>query len=331
MAMKPSRLAAYAVFALLILIAAWVWSHYQDDEVTLTNSSGNETGILVDAQGSGGVLSDASFTSLTNTVDVKRLSAASSSNEVIGFTASRPVALKEHAPWTTGFDSVPLIFANEIEIPVTVWIVQLPKTMQAVHDLAAANCLLVENLWTAERMGVRFAPGGCEIVDVSVSSSVAFHDCSDRENFPRRFGHTAGRINIYVVDNVILSNSAAANGNGFTCDSDFIALGSATNGEVMIHELGHAFSLTHVDGLTDFDTENIMHSASNHRLYFTEGQLFRAHFTPAVTGEAGSALNTVYSSARAGQVTRYCLSTTVSDACPALQKRIWADGAKAPN
>jgi hypothetical protein len=138
---------------------------------------------------------------------------------------------------------------------------------------------------------------------------------------------------MYVVDTVQV-NSMYATGNGATCGaSDFVALGSTADAGVMIHELGHTFSLLHIDSqgviMPGFDANNIMHSDSATRQYFTEGQLFRAHFTPAVASaqQPGSALNSVYTGARSGQPTRDC----TADPCPVLEKRIWADGALPPN
>jgi hypothetical protein len=112
-----------------------------------------------------------------------------------------------------------------------------------------------------------------------------------------------------------------------------VVLGSTADAGLAIHEIGHNFSLTHIDSqgviLPGFDANNIMHSASSTRHYFTEGQVFRANFTPAnlQAQQPGSALNSVYTSARAGLPTRDC----TMDPCPALVKRIWADGMLPPN
>ena len=76
---------------------------------------------------------------------------------------------------------------------------------------------------------------------------------------------------------------------------------------------------------TFFDTTNVLHNASNNRNYLTEGQTFRA------VVNSGSAINGVYN-ARPGLITRNCgNSTSTTDvSCPAVQKRIWADGASWP-
>jgi hypothetical protein len=191
-------------------------------------------------------------------------------------------------------------------------------------------------------MGVKFAPGGCDIRDATIPSKVAFSDsnCNNLGAFQARFGKIPNRINMYVVDTVEV-NSGYASGNGTTCGtSDFAVVGAGWNALLAIHELGHNFSLLHIDswmGTTNvimpgFDVHNFMHSASVSRKFFSEGQLFRAHFTPAdpLADQPGSALNSVYN-ARVGQPVRDCTMPTPSSApCPVLDKRIWADGAALP-
>ena len=62
-----------------------------------------------------------------------------------------------------------------------------------------------------------------------------------------------------------------------------------------------------------------MHSASNSRQYLTEGQTFRAHLRP------NSAINQVFG-LRPGLSTRNCDRDTLTLDCPAITKRLWADG-----
>ena len=73
-----------------------------------------------------------------------------------------------------------------------------------------------------------------------------------------------------------------------------------------------------------FDMTNVMHSASNTRAYLTEGQVFRAHLRSA------SAINAVFG-LRAGLPVRDCDRDTLTVGCPAIAKRIFADGAYPPN
>ncbi len=102
-------------------------------------------------------------------------------------------------------------------------------------------------------------------------------------------------------------------------------MGKNSGDELLSHEIGHAFSLTHVNADANFNVDNIMHSASNTRQYATEGQLFRAHLNPE------SILNALYN-ARPGEVTRFCAyNNTATFPCPAIQKRVWADGGFPPN
>jgi hypothetical protein len=97
--MRISRTNLLVVTTLLILTAIYTWYRLQGDAVVLSNTSGQENGILVSAQGRGGILSDAAYTSASDKIDVGRLTAAPSRNEVIAFTNARPVAIKPMVSW----------------------------------------------------------------------------------------------------------------------------------------------------------------------------------------------------------------------------------------
>jgi hypothetical protein len=115
-------------------------------------------------------------------------------------------------------------------------------------------------------------------------------------------------------------DGGASRGQACAIGSDFVAMGQSTLSDLLSHEIGHDFNLTHTDADANFDQTNIMHSASSTRAFISEGQLLRAHMS------AASALNDTYN-ARPGQPTRNCpYSNTATDQCPAIQKRIWADG-----
>lgn len=283
------------------------------DSVKLTNTSGAENGILVDGQFASGTTDDRAFASTSATTSIGDVRA--SQGEVIAFTNFRPVAITTPVTWTKFGDTVTVPFANEIRIPVKVWIVKGPFATQQTR--AINTCITTSGIWNSERMGVAFSP--FEIVDATGNAKAATYfafDCSKKAGIQADIGKTAGRINIYWVDTV---DGGTGRGNACAIGSDFVAIGSANGLELLSHELGHDFALQHIDGQATFDQTNIMHSASNTRQFITEGQLVRKHL------RTNSALNFVYN-ARPGQPTRNCDHNQTDTQCPALNKRIWADG-----
>ena len=141
--------------------------------------------------------------------------------------------------------------------------------------------------------------------------------CAKQSDIEADIGKTANRINIYYVDNV---DGGTGRGQACRIGSDFVALGKNTGDELLSHELGHDFSLTHINGLSgNFNQTNVMHSASNTREYLTEAQVYRAHLDP------DSALNFIYH-ARPGQITRNCNRDAFTNICPKIERRLWADG-----
>lgn len=286
------------------------------DTVVLSNDSGNEHGLLVDGNTSGSDASDQTFVSAATNIGVGSQSAAASSNEVVAFTNRRPVAIETPVPWTSGADAVNLPFNDEIVIPVKVWIVKGPFASQQTRAIDA--CVTTSSIWNSERMGVRFGP--FEIVDATADPDAPTYyafTCALKNGIESDIGKTAGRINVYYVDTV---DGGSGRGQACQIGSDFVAMGSATNDELLVHEFGHDFGLLHIDGQATFDQTNILHSASSSRQFITEAQLFRAHLLPS------SALNFLYG-ARPGEPTRVCGHNADTPECPRINKRIWADGA----
>jgi hypothetical protein len=285
------------------------------DTVRIGNSAGDSHGLLIDADALSGADNDRGVVSSDTSINVGINSQRASTNEVVAYTNRRPVTIEENVDWS-GISTVNADFANEIAIPVKVWIVKGPFDQQRQKAIDA--CITTSAIWNSERIGVRFAP--FEIVDATSDPDAADYfsfTCADQAGIEADIGKTAGRINVYYVDTV---DGGTGRGQACSIGSDFVAMGRSTGDELLSHEFGHDFALTHVDGLTaNFNQTNIMHSASNTRAFVTEGQSMRAHADP------DSALNFLYN-ARAGEPMRNCARDTTSDICPAIERRLWADG-----
>jgi hypothetical protein len=275
-------------------------------------------------------------------MNVGSLTAALKRNEVIGFTQGRGPGIRLMAPWSSMHDTVQLQFPPEIEIALTVWVID---PLFADRKAAVANhCSIAVGAWLSERMGVSFGTNGCDdIRDVTTVPGLsvdrgprgAGFRCSSVSSLPSMVQPIAGRINIYIANKVIPAGGGGGSDWGDTCRPDVIGLGVDASDGTFTHELGHAFSLSHIDPvcgttlLPQFDFNNFMACDSGTRQYFTEGQIFRSHVTPFVNpSQPGSALNVVYN-ARPTLLTRDC--DIAHDPCPALERRLWADGALPPN
>lgn len=291
------------------------------DRVLFSNSNGSgEIGILVDGKIDGVDENDKSYTTTFNGhVDPGDVTSGSN-NEVIAYQQERPVALVESAGWTAGDEDVNVAFANEMGTHFYVWILEAPYEDHRLRAIAA--CVKLVQVWEDERMGCQIAT--FDITDATSDpdrSSYLDYTCSEASNLRSEIGYNNNGVNIYYVDRVDFG-SGFSTSNGVWCGSNTIVMGSSTSDHLAAHEVGHAFALSHVNNLTtNFDATNVMHNASNSREYLTEGQTFRAHFEPS------SVINTTYN-LRPGLTTRDCgdLSETATAGCPAIQKRIWADG-----
>ena len=207
----------------------------------------------------------------------------------------------ERSPWGPAVARVPL--PADQQSAMTLW-----QTAQQIY-------------WD-ERLGVRLAP--LEIVDATANPKAAtwnaFSCGTSNANvgaIQGDIGARPGRINVYLVN---LVDGSTSRGNACSIGGSFVAIAAGSSQDLLAHEMGHDFALEHIDDLVaDFDVTNVMHSASNTRAFFTEGQTFRAHLRSV------SAINAVYG-LRPGLSTRDCDRDTLTLVCPAIKKRIWADG-----
>ena len=304
------------------------------DRVTVNNSAG-EVGLFVDGlstrTGQQGLFPINDFRlsldqsgSTTFRVGNYQLAPAPDRNEVIGFGEARaPTRLT--TPWTPDDDSFNFGLGQPIAVDLTFWVLQGP--LGTAEFRINDSLVSADSLWEDERTGLVL--GDVDIIDArndpditnAMLNSVGGNN-RDWDAFSNDIGFAPGRINIYWI-NTVEGNPAV----GWSDIGARIVMGFNSTGTLLAHELGHAFSLAHPSdgGISNLvGNENAM-NATTARRYFSEGQTFRMHF------QANSAVN-VELGARPGQPVEPCDLYVVSPACPALERRIWADGSGlAPN
>lgn len=303
------------------IVVAMLSACADHDRVLFTNENDEgEIGILLDGNLDGSDVNDQSFTATaTGHVD-PGIVTSGAHDEVIGFQQERPVEVAENAGWTADDDDVTVPFANEMGAKFYVWIVEGPYSDQ--YTRAVSACIKLDEIWENERTGTQIS-----LFDVEDKTGdedaddFADFTCAAAADIRNDIGFNSNGVNIYYVDRVDFGNGFST-GNGVWCGNNTVVMGSGTSDHLAAHEVGHAFQLSHVNSLTtNFDQTNVMHNASNTREYLTEGQNFRAHLEP------GSVINSTYN-LRPGKATRDCGNTdeAATNECPAIQKRIWADG-----
>ena len=291
------------------------------DVVTVSNVPDplvDEMGILVDGLRSGAALNDFPVTTLSATTDVGVVESAGAggNDEVIVFAPDRRTGLARSVEWTPGVDTVEVTLGAPLEIDVTIWIVKGPFAGQANHARSAIG--RTRTIWNAERVGVVI--DSVEIIDATANANASkYHDltlCNSQSGLEQEIGHVEGQINVYWVGTV---DSGTRRGRACPIGGDHIIMAEETGDELLSHEIGHSFSLTHTDAITDFfDQSNVMHSASSVRRYLSEGQVFRQQFNP------NSMLNGILGY-RTGEA-RACTRGAANARCPSIEARIWADG-----
>ncbi len=286
--------------------------------VKFVAGSGAPDGTLVS---DGSSTATANYQGYATPIDNVNVGPRSGTGEAIAFSEHRPVAVQS-VTWATaaGDQTVAVPFANELETPVTIWVLVGPYT--TTQQTALTLWQTAQQIYWDERLGVHLS---LEVVDATSNpkaSTWSAFTCglnnASVASIQSDIGVRPGRMNVYLVN---LVDGSTSRGNACNIGGGFVAIASGSGAELLAHELGHDFGLEHIDDLmATFDTTNVMHSASNVRQFLTEGQTFRAHLRP------NSAINAVYG-LRAGLPTRTCDRDTMLLGCPSVAKRIWADGA----
>ncbi len=302
---------------LLVLLSVVMTTLVCTDKVRIKNGAGMEHGLLVDGKNNSGHVNDRDRVSTSTTIDVGKLHSSSSTNEIIAFTKSRPVAIRDGVAWTTNKDIEEVTFSDKIYIPITVWIVKGPYTDKLLKAVNA--CAYTIGIFNDERVGIGFSQ--FEVINktamTNASSYYHFAPTANPDDWKNNVGWKDDRINIYYLETV---SGSATTGRavGF---SNFIVLGDNFGDIAVVHEIGHSFSARH-KGSPDFNNKCIMwpyYNISDPAKYFSEGELFRMHTNST------SALNSVYN-ARPGLITRSCVGNVSSDKCVDWSKRLWDDG-----
>jgi hypothetical protein len=292
------------------------------DRVLLPNAGPGARGLLVDGEVGGERANDLGVLAEGEEIAVGAVRRTAGNNELIVFGDGHAPALVSSVPWTEGVDTVTVDLPAPVRVGMTVWIVKGPFETQRSRAQTAAERTTA--IWSAERHGVVFDE--VEYVDATenpkASDFYEFDLCGKRADAETQIGKRDGHMNVYYVERV---DGGLDRGRACPVGGDFAVMAERSGDELLSHEIGHLFSLRHVDHLAeDFDRTNVMHSASSTRRYLTEAQTFRVHHNQGSVINGGLDL-------RPGLPVRNCPRDAVGPGCPAIALRLWADGGFLPN
>jgi hypothetical protein len=299
------------------------------DSVQSTGGDGAEDGLLVDGTSSGTAHVYDRYTG-TDGSAISVGNYDTGGGDVVAFTVGHAPTLQPTATWTSSPDHMTLAFDPKFKVKFQNWIVQGPFGDGMSHAINA--CIRTSQIWHDERQGTAFSAFGVTdaTADPQATTYTAF-DCGKAAAIKTDIGFDANAINVYWVNTVDFGDGMPLTSNGVTCGGNVVAMGANVLDHLFTHEIGHAFDLAHTNPIPAFfDVTNVMHNASNNRSFLTEGQTFRAVTDPV------SAVNTLggrtgIMRAACGSISGSAVSISTTDPlCPAIQKRVWADGAAWP-
>lgn len=290
--------------------------------------------------------------------------------KVLAFSKGRIPVLKEHLPWETKPNTVKIAFRDPLEIELAIWVITTPEITRGGErvdyesrkkGILNFDCPLANGIWSGEAHGlsircspedrtregdnIKFKEGGVlALVNANDYFSTTAFNCEKHANLIKNAGYKPKALNIYYV--TLVDSDAEGLARAVWCDAvpDVIAIGVSSVDETLAHELGHAFTLDHINNwaspdcdstgtnpnaLCLFDEGNLMYGGGRGRQYLTEGQVFRVFFN------YNSALNKIYKlgpgkTVRSGEPKRFCETIVKNEddrnKCPTVEKRLWADG-----
>ena len=294
--------------------------------------------------------------------------------EAIVFADTRPPLTVQDVDWKDDSTTIDVTLPDPIEVPIKIWIVNSDSskglTYSDIKTQAMAAVVRANQIYQQERQGITLRPdlvasnyedktlvAGSERVDFrNFDCSLANPNNQMSIQNVATIGHEPGMLNVYYVAAVDRDNGSGTFSpyHGFWCGGvdaayDVIAIGIEASEDLLVHEVGHAFSIQHVGAqpwILKFDVHNVMNESSSSRAYLTEGQTYRQVTNKTLNNNIGSVLYdpTIYN--RSLPFTRHCghwLGTDLrvgaagrvfqpeKSQCPPIEKRIWADGSLPPN
>jgi len=318
----------------IVLLAACNIAADDLDTIKFTNLESGEIALLVSETKNGSFENTVVKGSTGNQAITGKFTGQPGS--IIAYTSDHAPTLETPVPWTNGVETVTMKLDNIHRIHLSVWVVNVGNSD---FEQLRKNALLANDrtslIWSNEHQGFEFS--SFDIIDAtkktdSLGQSVPdkFHsqsfNCSRSSEIKDKvdgIGFTPGAINVYYVETVQVEGDELNTGGEYCASENLVVLGAGSFDDLLVHELGHAFSLEHIDHLapSHFDKTNVMHPESKIRNFLTEGQTFRA------IANAGSAINILYKTRTDTSPKVRCGTSdriTAHD-CPAIQKRIWKD------
>ena len=274
------------------------------DRLRITNNAGGDSSLaLLDARRASGCVNDEAMY-LTNTRDVGSvLSNGVCNSEIAVFSTDDAMQLRTNVmSWTNALGDLTTVdlTPDVLNTPLSVWVMRgtfANTSMRVATDRARAT-----QLYNTMKVGtivsvaaLRDATGDPDTPGLLNAA------CGSAANLRSQIGFDAGRLNVYYL------NDPGAR--GWWCGNNTIIVGSGADNESLAHEIGHAFTLAHTNGIAGISNTNLMITGGTGRNSITKGQAFRCNVNTTST------MNT--NGTRAG-VTRSCPDGTTSVTCPAL-------------
>jgi hypothetical protein len=244
-----------------------------DDEIRLSNKTGTGSAAIV-LDGRRTACFHDEVRHALSTVTLPNIMASSSCSSLLMVLAvDNAVKKLPSPPWSDNSDVVEVEMSALAKMPLSVWIAAgIPSDAQV--DVSVAKMV-----FNGMQCGVDFDP--VIVSDRRTAAGVSGlgkRSCGDVATLKSTVGFSAGQLNVYYLEGI--STPLDARGVACQTDRDIVLIAASTAlSETLAHEVGHAFTLEHTNGLA-VPGNNLMLSGGLERETLTTGQCIRSNVNP---------------------------------------------------
>lgn len=269
--------------AVLVLAAQLASLHAADTVILLNAAAGDDNGVVAWGPGTRETRVG------TSPLDIGNISNAVP--HVASFAVDHPPALDDYVTWSAGNDKVELSYPERFTVPIKLWILCSNAGCTSPMDPAMKTSLDLCLVWANEHLrderagfSLESSGGAAWISDQTGATDptlTSLRNFDTKRDCPKNLLKASsilsvdGAVNVFMVETV-----NGQSGLGDSCRTqDKVIIGCDVLCGTLLHEIGHNLSLGHNWTKAMGGKQNIMAKISDTREYFSEGQVFRIHFS----------------------------------------------------
>jgi hypothetical protein len=245
------------------------------------NTAGDDAVVLLDGLRNGACANDAIELGAGDIAVGQCEETAICKGEIAVFSDDNAAVLQA-APWTSGADVVHVSMQPPVAVPLKIWLLEAAIGGLPAIDVAKAHVAMATKNYNEGHAGIAFDATYFDL-SANAAAKALVGEEDDKLDDPAWVNaltssafFTAGMINVYYVPKA----AGQAKGRNSQLERNIVMILGGFNPYTLGHEIGHAFSLEHMNDQGVSFYGNLMWEGADDQVTLTEGQCFRINFDP---------------------------------------------------